>query len=174
MGKRGMDLSAVNERLLDAIQHDFQLICMDVTGQLNELDVFESEIELLVATSICMACRIVGLSFVIADNDDYKTADQNVVLVPQYKWDRYRIDLFVAVPQLNKAVFVECDGHEFHERTKEQAEHDRSKDRAIQAAGMPILRFTGREIWRDSMAVTIEIMKFVGAFKIVNGPHQNN
>lgn len=44
---------------------------------------------------------------------------------------------------------VECDGHEFHERTKEQAARDRSRDRQLQANGIPILRFTGSEIYRD-------------------------
>lgn len=38
---------------------------------------------------------------------------------------------------------IECDGHEFHERTKRQAARDRSRDRAIQAFGYRIFRFTG-------------------------------
>jgi very-short-patch-repair endonuclease len=48
-----------------------------------------------------------------------------------------------------KWVIVECDGHEFHERTKEQAVRDRSRDRDLQLLGYTILRFTGREIWTD-------------------------
>lgn len=48
---------------------------------------------------------------------------------------------------LSIAVF--CDGHEFHERTKEQAKRDRSIDRSLQALGIPVLRFTGREIHAD-------------------------
>ena len=44
---------------------------------------------------------------------------------------------------------IECDGHDFHERTKEQAERDRSRDRWMIANGVQVIRFTGREIWRD-------------------------
>lgn len=44
---------------------------------------------------------------------------------------------------------IECDGHDFHERTKEQAKRDRSRDRDVQAAGFKIFRFTGSEIWKD-------------------------
>lgn len=44
---------------------------------------------------------------------------------------------------------VECDGHDFHERTKEQAAKDRSRDRKIALSGMEIFRFTGSELWRD-------------------------
>ena len=44
---------------------------------------------------------------------------------------------------------VECDGHDFHERTKEQAARDRSRDRELQDAGVTIYRFTGSEIHND-------------------------
>ena len=41
------------------------------------------------------------------------------------------------------------DGHDFHERTREQAAHDRSRDRYFQAAGLTLLRFTGSELHGD-------------------------
>lgn len=47
-------------------------------------------------------------------------------------------------------VAVEADGHDFHERTKEQASRDRGRDRTFQLSGIPILRFTGSEIHRDA------------------------
>lgn len=47
-------------------------------------------------------------------------------------------------------LIVECDGHNFHERTKEQAARDRQKDRDIQSVGWKILRFTGSEIYADA------------------------
>lgn len=42
---------------------------------------------------------------------------------------------------------IECDGHDYHERTKEQAARDKARDRALVAEGYSILRFTGSEIW---------------------------
>jgi very-short-patch-repair endonuclease len=53
---------------------------------------------------------------------------------------------------------VECDGHDFHERTKEQARRDRKRDRDLQALGYTVLRFTGSEIARDPRAVAKEIV----------------
>lgn len=41
---------------------------------------------------------------------------------------------------------IECDGHAFHERTKEQAERDRTRDRYFQSCGTFVLRYTGSEI----------------------------
>lgn len=56
---------------------------------------------------------------------------------------------------------IECDGHDFHERTKEQARRDRKRDRDLQAAGYRVLRFTGSEIHRDPSAVAQEIVDAV-------------
>lgn len=48
-----------------------------------------------------------------------------------------------------RRLVVECDGHEFHERTKEQAAKDKSRDRALNGLGYDVFRFTGSELWRD-------------------------
>jgi len=78
----------------------------------------------------------------------------------------YRADFYITVEdwnwkegkhdQLVKMV-VEVDGHDFHERTKEQAERDRSRDRHMTADGYLVLRFTGREVYRDVSEVASEI-----------------
>ena len=44
---------------------------------------------------------------------------------------------------------VELDGHDFHERTKEQAARDRSRDRLLTSKGIQVIRFTGSEIYRN-------------------------
>jgi very-short-patch-repair endonuclease len=58
------------------------------------------------------------------------------------------------------AVVVECDGHEFHEKTKEQAQRDKARDRFFQAEGYHVLRFTGSELYRDALACAEEVSKF--------------
>ena len=73
-------------------------------------------------------------------------------LWPQAQVDRFRADflIFVRAKEGQTSwIAVECDGHEFHERTKEQAARDRSRDRWMTANGIAVLRFTGMEIWRD-------------------------
>lgn len=57
---------------------------------------------------------------------------------------------------IRTSVFVECDGHDFHERTKEQAKRDRSKDRELQKTHK-VLRFTGSEIWGDAFKCAAEV-----------------
>lgn len=62
----------------------------------------------------------------------------------------------------NKAqVVVECDGHDYHERTKEQARRDRMRDRLLQTHGYPIFRFTGSEIYNDPEDCAMQIIQFL-------------
>lgn len=53
---------------------------------------------------------------------------------------------------------VELDGHDFHERTKEQAKRDKSRDRELQASGWVVLRFTGSEVFNDPYECASETM----------------
>jgi very-short-patch-repair endonuclease len=55
---------------------------------------------------------------------------------------------------------IECDGHDFHERTKEQAKRDRSRDRRLQAAGYRVFRFTGSELYRNTLACACEVINW--------------
>lgn len=91
-------------------------------------------------------------------------------IVFQAKIEGYRADFIVdrAIRQLpeNKIVLgpkvvIECDGHDFHERTKEQAQRDKERDRIIQAAGYFVLRFTGSEIWKSPTKCAAHINDFL-------------
>ena len=54
---------------------------------------------------------------------------------------------------------IELDGHDFHERTKEQAQRDKARDRALTEAGYRVLRFTGSEVWRDAGKCVDEVLR---------------
>jgi very-short-patch-repair endonuclease len=78
----------------------------------------------------------------------------------------YRVDfLFTATSckgaQNTSTLVVECDGHDFHERTKEQARNDRSRDRALQEMGHTVFRFTGSEIYRAPLACARQIFRWI-------------
>jgi very-short-patch-repair endonuclease len=55
-------------------------------------------------------------------------------------------------------MIVECDGHDFHEKTKEQARRDKQRDRFLQSRGYKVLRYTGSEIWADPTECSDEIL----------------
>lgn len=73
----------------------------------------------------------------------------------------YRIDFAFFDVTRQRRYAVELDGHDFHERTKEQAERDRSRDRALTAAGWTCLRFTGREVNRDPDVCLEQVEEFL-------------
>lgn len=82
---------------------------------------------------------------------------------------QYRLDFAVCfVPDRSSTarplrVDLEVDGHDFHERTKEQAAHDRDRDRRLQAAGWLIARFTGSQVYKNASGCADELLRMVNA-----------
>lgn len=68
---------------------------------------------------------------------------------------KYRVDFYVKgaiFAQLGlkfPEYIIELDGHAWHEKTPEQVENDKIRERALISSGYNILRFSGREIIKD-------------------------
>jgi very-short-patch-repair endonuclease len=82
---------------------------------------------------------------------------------PQAQLGEHRVDFFLTLegafrplgeqPRFGtQRMVLECDGHDFHERTPDQAKRDRARDRLLQSFGFLVYRYTGREIWEDVFA----------------------
>lgn len=86
----------------------------------------------------------------------------------QARIDGYRIDFLVgALSSLDAKpewAVVECDGHDFHEKTKEQARRDKKRDRHFTAKGYHVFRFTGSEIYHDPGACARQVVDFLTPF----------
>jgi very-short-patch-repair endonuclease len=93
-----------------------------------------------------------------------------VKIEPQARVGKYRVDFLLRIG--TESIIVECDGHNFHERTKEQAAKDRKRDRDLQSDGFKVMRFTGSEIWNDADScyreVEREIIKAIMKTKTSN------
>ncbi|SRR6266545_6847126 len=64
----------------------------------------------------------------------------------------------VATKEVTKRLVVECDGHQFHEKTKEQVRRDRQRDRTLQSLGLPVFRYPGSELYRDAFRCAAEAL----------------
>jgi very-short-patch-repair endonuclease len=77
----------------------------------------------------------------------------------QQKIGPYRVDF--AFPDCR--VVVECDGHDYHEKTKEQARRDKRRDRYLTGEGWRVYRFTGSEIFQNADRCVAEIVSVLPA-----------
>lgn len=125
----------------------------DLDSLLSWLDLCESPIEKLMY--IALQRKLMITRYI---DDDFKYWR----ITPQKQIGPYRVDFLVQADIANKyriSVAVECDGHEFHEKTKEQAAKDKARDRQFLLHRCPLLRFTGSEIWRDPWKCADEVVE---------------
>ncbi len=106
--------------------------------------------------------------------EEYKAlphAKNHIIIQVQQQLPNWRVDFLIHVyadwfreptggTEGWKQLIVECDGHDFHERTKEQAARDRERDRWAQLQGIEVFRFTGSELWRDPLGCADQVIKW--------------
>jgi very-short-patch-repair endonuclease len=72
----------------------------------------------------------------------------------------YRADLLIKRAHgEGPEIIIECDGHNFHEKTKEQAQKDKERDRNLQLEGYQVIRFTGSEIFNSPAKCAAEAVE---------------
>lgn len=77
---------------------------------------------------------------------------------------KYRVDFLIPViykNQENICFIVECDGYEFHQKSKEQVKKDNERTRNLQKQGYEIIRFSGSEIWKNVNECALEIKRII-------------
>jgi very-short-patch-repair endonuclease len=76
---------------------------------------------------------------------------------------KYRVDFFIATCYRDKyhGFVIECDGHDFHEKTKEQAKKDKKRDRDLVQEGYTVIRFTGSEIYKNPTICAREVINII-------------
>lgn len=93
----------------------------------------------------------------IKQEDDWYSIQLNkntldIQIEPQPKesyFDGYIPDFVIYVNNLLSGYVIEIDGHEWHEKTKEQARADKEKDRVYLKNKFIPVRFTGSEVYHD-------------------------
>ena len=77
---------------------------------------------------------------------------------------KYLLDfeiVFIDSRQPSFRIGIELDGHEFHERTKDQVARDKRRERAIVRAGVVVLRFSGSEVFKNPRSCVAEVADFI-------------
>lgn len=113
-------------------------------------------------------------AYALANSYDFELQTQREVVVDR---QTFRLD-FVIEPHYTDRLFfaraeerhlvipkigVELDGHDFHERTKEQVTRRDARDRILTAAGWTVLHFSGSEFHRDPIACLYSVASTAAA-----------
>lgn len=73
----------------------------------------------------------------------------------------YRVDFYVEDKKTGACVIVECDGHDFHEKTKEQVNYGNQRDYDLKMLGYDVLHFTGSRIYNNPVSCALDVFKFI-------------
>lgn len=99
-----------------------------------------------------------------------------IELTPQYKikanGKKYYADFFYDSDYPNTEygkykgknhlkLIIECDGHDFHEKTKEQVAHDNERDFNLKVSGYDILHYSGSQIHNDPLGCAFEVYNYI-------------
>lgn len=77
---------------------------------------------------------------------------------------KYRVDIYIELKNKIDGIggaVIECDGHEFHEKYKEQVIRDKKRDRAFLSMGISTIRFSGTEIYRNASICAEEVLNIL-------------
>lgn len=127
-----------------------------------------SPIEEMMLAALMEQGLTAGYALVFMGNhavNDRWIQQETVYIHQQAEVGKYRADFLIhdcSVPfEISKPrlMAVECDGHDFHEKTKSQARHDKRRDRFFQSMGIKLLRYTGSEIWADARECAEEVLE---------------
>jgi very-short-patch-repair endonuclease len=131
----------------------------------NVIREIESPIEEMLCAALLSESLLQTQTVHFQGNDDGLFFGGNspdiIRIFPQHKIGGYRVDFYLEYFELQfkttRKLIVECDGHDFHELTKDQAQRDKSRDRILQTVA-PVFRFTGSEIWKDAHDCSYQII----------------
>ncbi len=142
------------------------IICpMLVNFPLYEIDECESPIEKILAIALAL-CRFErdGLS-----NFNYIGQYFHPQVVIDCGERKYRVD-FLCDPGGNDddgiryasyPVVIECDGHDYHEKTKKQVAYNNQRDYDLKNNGYDILHFSGSQIVNDPFGCANNILDYM-------------
>lgn len=74
---------------------------------------------------------------------------QEIVVGKKKYYADFVINHDFSVEEKSKPLVIECDGHDFHEKTKEQVIHDNERDLDLKKAGYDVIHFSGSQIYRN-------------------------
>ena len=148
------ELSREDQIFMERLHPCVDRLCSNIEENRNKLRLHcQSPIERMMA-DLLVTCPFTNFllrgPIIVPPGSDRPTrATGGAYICPQFQIGQYRVDFAILIicTEGELRIVIECDGHDFHEKTKEQAAHDKARDRYLTDEGYRVLRFTGSEIW---------------------------
>ena len=117
----------------------------------------ESPIEQIYFIALAIVREIKELNFVIEPQYEIKCDSKKYYIdFAIIHYECFKDDL-----QDNFKLAIECDGYEFHQKTKEQVDKDNLREYDLKMKGFDILRFSGREIYNNPIKCAIKTINYI-------------
>lgn len=128
----------------------------EVNDMLLNLEDCESPIEQLMSIALNKQADKILPMF----TPDFFVGSQSLVKTSNKE---YRVDFLIRVLYSERIYefVVECDGHEFHEKTKEQVKKDKKRERDLISEGYTVIRFSGSEIVENPRLCAREVINLI-------------
>lgn len=168
-GSKGEDLSARTERMSEEFAQTVAIRWLegfDLMARRCESPI-ERHLMLALMSQAETAIEEIDFSARVIDFENFAPYpmmedEKSALVFTQVDVGPYRVDIMVYDQSRStkpaRWIAVECDGHQYHEKTKEQAKRDKQRDRYFARRGITVLRFTGSEIYADAEQCADEII----------------
>lgn len=96
--------------------------------------------------------------------NDYEIRQQEIIVngkkyIADFLFDGENSDFCDWIGGLK--IVIECDGHNFHQKTKKQVAYDNERQLALQTAGYDVIRFSGSQIYKDPIGCAENAYNFI-------------
>ena len=81
----------------------------------------------------------------------------------EFKADDYLTQLLLGekIKNYNFKLAIECDGYEFHQKTKKQVQKDNEREYDLKMAGYEVLRFSGTQIYNNPLKCAEDTYNYI-------------
>lgn len=150
-----------------------EYLSFELEDAMKQISITQSPIEEMMMVALRYVTRIVN--FNIRRADPHSSVICRIQKEIESEGYVYVVDFLIDFyyKEEHYLFVLECDGHDFHEKTKEQVRSDKERERNLLASGYTVIRFTGSEIYNDSFECATEaltiIQKRLGIFDELYG-----
>lgn len=146
-----------------------QLLLLPLTQEMLYPDFWvdtsiKSPIEQIFITAFSIYCKYTNKEEIYLLSQKEVTCNDKKYFVDfSFEADDYLADLTLGnkIKNTNFKLAIECDGYEFHQKTKEQVKQDNEREFDLKMAGYDVLRFSGTQIFNNPIKCAEDTYNFI-------------